>query len=288
MNRLVHIAILAAIPALAGPFGCTTTDGGQPGMRISALFAPRTSGEQWTILCIELMQETPNRRQTIDQLADALRRSPGLDPQAVRTNYDANASGVYYGSFKPETRDGNVHFQNADRALVQHLRSLAIGSSHPFLEARLVPVPTPDVGPPEWNVRNCPNPYTLHIAEFYNTGGFDQRKEVAVQYCGMLREKGYEAYYWHGPRRSFVSVGSLRRDRDFMIRPDGIMLSLKWRELVDSDPELKYKTVNGRFVVMRILDKSNRQQTLPIACPDRPRPSDEEWLRQRKLRPLHR
>lgn len=286
MNRSERIVITVAISALAGTTGCMSTNGGRLGMQMPALFAPRSSGEQWTILCIELMQETPNRRQTVDQLAGALRRIRGLDPQAVHTHHDANTSGVYYGSFKPRTPDGNVHFQNADRALVQSIRSLAIGSSHPFLEARLVPVPTDDVGPPEWNVRTCPNAYTLHVAEFYNTGQFNERKAVAVQYCGMLREKGYEAYYWHGPRVSLVCVGSLRRDRDFTIQPGGIFLSLKWRELVDGDPELKYKTVNGRFLVVRIQDQSNRQQTLPIACPDRPPPSDEDWLRQRKLAPL--
>lgn len=260
------------------------------GLQMPALFAPRSNGEQWMILCIELTRATPNRRRTIDQLADALRQDRRLDGQAVRTMHGDDASAVYCGMFKPKMRDGNVHFEDADRAYVQYIRSLAVGASHPFLEARLVPAPTDDVGPPQWNVRNCPEPYTLHIADFYNTVNFNQRKESAVQYCRLLREKGYEAYYWHGHRRSFVCVGALRRGREFLIRPDGIILSPKLQELIDGDTEfqMKYQTVNGRFISERMLDKSIRRHSLPIACPDRPRPTNEDWLREHRMRPLHR
>jgi hypothetical protein len=67
------------------------------------------------------------------------------------------------------------------------------------------------VGPPEWDLANAvdPNGYTVVIAEFYNVpqGGFTARKELAVENCKLLRQKDVEAYYHHGPTKSFVTIG---------------------------------------------------------------------------------
>jgi hypothetical protein len=80
----------------------------------------------------------------------------------------------------------------------------------PFGKATVVTLPGKDIGPPEWNLRNCPAAYTLLVAVFTNDPerNYIGRRKFAVDYCRRLREGGYEGYFYHGPVVSHVTIGA--------------------------------------------------------------------------------
>ena len=66
------------------------------------------------------------------------------------------------------------------------------------------------VGPPEWDLAQAKvdrDGYTVVIAEFHNVGEFAERMEMTVENCRDLRGTKVEAYYFHGPTRSYLTIG---------------------------------------------------------------------------------
>lgn len=81
-----------------------------------------------------------------------------------------------------------------------------------FLRAMPIRMPTPDVGNPGWALGNVPATYSLQVAVFEPSGDFWEYKQAAADYCAMLRDKGFEAYYHHGDASSEVTVGAFGPD----------------------------------------------------------------------------
>ncbi len=79
-----------------------------------------------------------------------------------------------------------------------------------FARAMAIPLPGKDVGPPEWKLTSAPGVYTVVIASFYNVPDKNifGRRHFAVENCRQLRKEGFEAYYYHGQTRSFITVGT--------------------------------------------------------------------------------
>lgn len=80
----------------------------------------------------------------------------------------------------------------------------------PFVGALIMPRPGKALGPPEWNLFNAKGEYTVLVATFFNVPrkDFFQRKQVVVDLCREYRKQGHEAYYYHGPTKSHVTVGA--------------------------------------------------------------------------------
>ncbi len=80
----------------------------------------------------------------------------------------------------------------------------------PFPMAMVVTLPGKDIGPPEWNLRTCSAAYTLLVAVFTNdpARNYIGRRKFAVDYCQQLRKGGYEAYFYHAPVVSHVTIGA--------------------------------------------------------------------------------
>ncbi len=74
---------------------------------------------------------------------------------------------------------------------------------YPFVGVMLMPVPEPAPSS-KWLLEEAPGVFTLHIASWEAPG----RKDAAQEYARTLREKGYEAYVYHGPRLSMVTLGA--------------------------------------------------------------------------------
>ena len=259
--------------------------GGGAGM--TNIFQTGGRGETWTIQCKRIPDDVPNRKESIEQLASALGRAAGIDPSKIQVAHDEDASTIYYGTYRAGRRDGQPTLDQSARDQVAAIRSLAVGDVHLFLAARLVPTPTPDVGPAEWNVKRCGGSYSLEVGEFYNENRFTERKEAAVVFCRELREKGYEAYYWHGPQRSNVYVGALEPERDFMITPQGIYLGPKLKQLIDGDPELlKFKYVNGGYSSQIVRGQKVWLRAMPMEVPGRRSTSDAAPSPRTRYRPM--
>ena len=80
----------------------------------------------------------------------------------------------------------------------------------PFRHARLVLLPGKDVGPPEWKLVKAKGTYTVVVGYYYDVPkeSYTGRRRKAVEQCKVLRDRKYEAYYHHGPVKSYVTVGT--------------------------------------------------------------------------------
>ncbi len=103
-------------------------------------------------------------------------------------------------------------------------KTLVLGNGQrPFGAAVIIPLPSPDVGPPEWKLKGAPGNFTVMVAVFYNVpeDNYVGRKKFAVMYCEQLRKEGELAFYHHGTVRSIVTVGLLGKSavRSYMDGP---------------------------------------------------------------------
>ena len=127
-----------------------------------------------------------------------------------------------------------------------------------FALGKIVPALGIDMGPPEWMLaNNTPDVrYTLVVAEFFSQPGYREPEKYAVEYCTQLRDEGYEAFLYHTPAKSYVTIGnfpessyqmvtSRQSSREFAHRgwalPD--IPDPKLKQLVREFPEL---AINGR------------------------------------------
>ncbi len=188
-------------------------------------------GVYWTILCMEV-QGAGNAR-VAEQVAETLRNTRGFDPNGVFVTHETSRSRVYYGKYYRRPVPGTGKFDlpaemQRDAALV---KDLTVDGGRFFLESRPVPYPTPDVGNPNWQLKNNPATYALRIALFYDEPGFLERKKAAAAYCAELREKGYDAYYRHSDFVSEVFVGEFGPDALVDSRKMGVAVKVNGPEV---------------------------------------------------------
>lgn len=80
----------------------------------------------------------------------------------------------------------------------------------PFVRSHMIVLPGADIGPKKWNLRHVDHgTYTFQLGVFYNIPeqNYMNRKAEALDFCQKLRQRGYEAYFYHGPNRSLVTLG---------------------------------------------------------------------------------
>ncbi|MBI5725496.1 MAG: hypothetical protein HZA50_16180 [Planctomycetes bacterium] len=90
--------------------------------------------------------------------------------------------------------------------------------------AQAVIVPLPGKGPQdlsEWNIENAAGEWTIMVCVYFDESDardkngspapyFGHRDRRAIQVCKEMRKNGYEAYYYYGPNRSAVTIGSFQ------------------------------------------------------------------------------
>jgi len=74
---------------------------------------------------------------------------------------------------------------------------------YPFAGVLLMPVPEPLPKNP-WPLEEADGLFTLHVGSWEAPG----RTAAAQRYAANLRSRGYEAYAYHGPRFSMVTLGA--------------------------------------------------------------------------------
>lgn len=139
-----------------------------------------------------------------------------------------------------------------------------------FLQAMPVRMPTPDVGNPEWDLRNVNATYSLQVGVFEPTDDFGEYKRAAAEFCALLRKQGYEAYYHHSMASSVVTVGAFGPEA-VITRSDGLtyyspeVLALQREEL------LQYNLLNG--AILRVKNAQGGSVPVPsrlVEIPKRP------------------
>ena len=244
-----RITLAAWAVVLVSMPGCVTGPGGGPPLSLGGKGAP------WTIQCLELTG--PYRVQHAEQFADTLKRTPGIRPKEVfvRDESDGYAR-LYYGTYsrRADPKTGKRPIPERMRRDLDFLKQLIDPSRRPyFLRALPVRTPMPDVGNPEWALSRVQGAYTLQVAAFEPTDDFAEYKLAAAEFCALLREKGFEAYYHHSNAGSVVTIGVFGADavataadgRTYYSAP---VLALQQEEL------LKYNLVNGGIYKIRNAD----------------------------------
>jgi len=146
----------------------------------------------------------PNRAQRARQRAAALTRSTGMDDFFVESV--GQRAYVYFGRY-------DLAEQEEARAALARLRQLRQAGR---LEAELLTiVPLPGAAPPavrDMDLRNAtPGAiYTLQVGVF-DPGHEGDYRRAAEQRAAELREAGHDAYFYHGPNRSMVTLGAFAR-----------------------------------------------------------------------------
>ena len=231
---------------LSSGVGCN--DAGQRGGGFSLFDGLRRSNLQtWTILCREF--QGPRHQEYCEQFADSLKRTQGIRPDEVRCEHDnaGQISRLYYGSYErtidPQTEEPSPNAQlDQDMYLITDLGDPQKGRY--FVMARKVPMVDTYRGPAEWDLRQARGVYTLQVAVFRPEKDFQEVRKAAVDYCRSLRRDGYEAYYYHGPAQSVVTVGTF--DESDVFEVNGVQkYSARVRRLQHKEA-FKYNYENGQ------------------------------------------
>ncbi len=288
MRRIVASSVFSmAVALLASLTGCTTGSSGtwEP---IWDAAGNRTSdrNEDWTIECFYSRED--NRRQTADALATALKGVQGLRPDRVWVEHSNDQSRVYYGTYRlgyvraqsdtPTQKKGDLSVVLSEdlKRDLRLIRQLALGSQYPFFAARPMQKPLPDVGPPEWDLRNAKGVYSLHVGITYPTPTMHEYKQAAVDWVKVLREDGYEAYFYHNPDKpeTSICVGTFGEDAvatgqfDSQYADLDIEQTQVYRKPVNdlraSNEMFQYNLENGHITYKSFVDpNSGQRERLP-------------------------
>ncbi len=242
LQSLATRLLLLVVPVVVG--GCAST--GNPDMPGSMC---RRKGIPWTIRCLEI--QGPHGLQLVEQFAETMKRTSGIRPRSVFVRDDPDGVarlyyGVYYRRTDPKT--GKRPLPRELRKDIKLIRELGDASGKPvFVRAMPVGLPIPDVGNPDWILKNVQSTYSLQVAVFVPTDTFWEFKKAAAELCNLFREKGYEAYYHHADSASVVTVGSFG--------PDAVITRIqngKWETFYSSEvlvlqreDLLKHNLLNG-------------------------------------------
>lgn len=224
--------------------GASMTMAKDPPPKRGGLFGNK--GAPWTIRCLEM--QGPDRRANMEQIAETLRSTPGVRAKDVFVHDDPDGvMRLYYGTYFRKT-DEKTGKQSTPKQLsddLKFIKQLGADRQYFFLRAMMVRYPTPDVGNPSWRLIDAPGLYTLQVGVFEPTDEFQEFKQAAADYCQLLRERGYEAYYHHTDAASMVTVGSFGEEALIPQEGKPPTYSANVLALQNSDELLKYNLLNG-------------------------------------------
>lgn len=142
----------------------------------------------------------PNHMAEAKLYRDRLSSVRGWDGLVVM--HQADHSELYWGRFRtPE--DARPSLQRAKDYRAQN-------GAVVFEMPLVVPLPGEQIGPPEWALKNNPETYSLLVAVYVNDAeaGYHGCQADAVKAVEALRAAGEQAWYYHEPGRSSVTIGS--------------------------------------------------------------------------------
>ena len=138
-----------------------------------------------------------------------------------------------------------------------------------FAEAIKTPAVGKRVERPEWALTKNSGKYSLQVASFFPEGGYRDVYASAVQYVEQLRKEGCEAYYYHGPSWSLVTVGSFGSE-DVITQPNGQQRYSNRVESLQQKEEFKYNYENGQIRSRKLGSQTIQPKSFLIEVPRRP------------------
>jgi len=202
--------------------------------------------DQWSII-IESF-DGPSRKRQAARLMDQLHDQGHLPDLWIHQS--PNQTQIYRGLYD------NPNDPRA-RSDLRQTRLVKLKDQRSFLSARLIPLgPTPHDQVGELDLRPHTGKYSLQISYYDEQFGpkFRQAAEKAAQ---ALRSDGDEAYYYHGPHRSMVTVG-LFTDVDFSQKGPIRVYGSRIKALQDKYP---YNLGNGLTLIKNVDGKTIGEQS---------------------------
>ena len=200
-------------------------------------YSDPAGGQGWSIRIVEV--KGTDRYGHAQHLAQQLRELTGLADLWIEDKDDTVS--VYHGRFTSAT-------DPAIRSALTKIQDVRIDDEKPFAEARLVPLLGDGrmIADP-FDLRQFIGYYSLRIG-FYDAnydGDFRAAAEEAVR---TLREEGEEAYYYHGPFRSIITIGVFSYDQAFVSAGTHDTYAPQIRELQKRYP---YNLGNGVTLIQK-------------------------------------
>lgn len=272
------LCILVGLPTLTGcaendqkkwdDFWGMKNDGSGGG--ISLLGRRPGDSEIWTIECNEYKGE--NRHDLADNMATALKRVDDLKGREIWVQHDEELSRIYCGEYKlayvagkkeaatDAPSEPQIELNDAIKRDLKYIRALAVGDKFPFFSARVTPKPLPNAGPPEWDLRNARGVYTLNVGVTYNTPTLHNYKEAAVEWVKDLRDRGFQAYYYHDTVKPVTSICVGTFGEDAATRgPDGVTRYSPAVHELRNKEEFKYNLENGAITYRSATGKDGKR-----------------------------
>lgn len=240
-------ACLAALAVLAG---CNTMWGGiEPASYV---------GKEPPMTLLLAEYHGPDARNTADRVRDEMIEEGFKKTFVVADNDEAYLCHGLYKGFD----DKSFH---ADRDRITAVRDRTGRAAFGRPTASPLPETTP---PTPYDLTRANGKYTVQVGTFDLYG----RKEAANQYAAALRSEGYEAYVYHGPTQSIVTIGAFgdiifdnpyrrRTDPPQIISADvkrtlATFPYLNWNGHVFTEDELEKMTVRTKRVVYNTKTRS--------------------------------
>lgn len=151
----------------------------------------------------------PDRMTKAEALAQRLRKEAGLSELRIEDN--AGVATLAAGPIDdPESRNAQAMLEQVRKARIDGIepyQNVSFASSVPGGRKVYDPL----------NLRAHPGMYTLQIG-FYDDRFQGDRRAAAEKAVHVLRKQGTQAYYYHGPFRSMVTVGLFTHDEAFVMK----------------------------------------------------------------------
>lgn len=199
-------------------------------------------------------------REMAKQRVEDLRRATGL--AGFWALDEGTKSTVYYGRYKsPQQPEATKD--------IEQLRAMKNSGQIRVETLMLLPLPTAALASGElgeFDLRRMAGRavYSLQIG-FYE-GGPDARK-VAEDAVAALRKQGTEAYYYHGPNRSVVSVGTFGESA-IISTTEGQRIQTTYDARVKAlQEQFPYNLANGRVIEETRQGTTTRQPSFLVRVP---------------------
>ncbi|WP_428389378.1 hypothetical protein [Mucisphaera sp.] len=165
----------------------------------------------WTIRAATY--EGPRRHEAATTAATALQNNRDLDLNHAWIEDIQGMTYVYAGQFRRID-------DRQTRQTLRAVRRFELHDGRPFSSAQFMPLSgtlLPSADPLDLAAHT--GRYSLQIAAYDRAFG-DRFRQAAEDAAANLREEGEEAFFYHGPHRSLVTIG-LFEDRDFVTNAQG-------------------------------------------------------------------
>lgn len=254
------VAALFGGPNILGASASTTPRSASPLAPSNA--QSQTADDAWAVVLFTLDAQTPGAAETAAIAATEVQNRGGISQARAVLRGDA---WVVAAAEFPREQESQA------RAEYARIRDLTIDGTKPFAAATLLaPAKRGEAGTlPEFDLstlraRITPGiEYTLQIGIYQVDDGAAtptdaQRKEIrtaAETAVKTLRADGVEAFYWHGPTRSTVTVGLFgERDLQRTVREAGKELVVPQRseKLAAAQAAFPQNLVNGMAIRVRV------------------------------------